>query len=71
VRPVSPSLDFGCQVEYTKVRLGDSTWYTFGLEWFGNKFLELSQPFMKEILGSSKLTLKQSKGYAAFLKESF
>lgn len=71
VRPVSAGLDFGCQVEYTKVRIGDSMWYTFALEWSGNRFLELPEPFMKEILGSSKLTLKRSKGYAAFLKENF
>lgn len=59
--------DSGCQVEYTKVEIKNETWYTFGLEWFGNKKLEIPGHLLHEILGSEQLFKDDSMGYADFI----
>ncbi len=69
IRPVNFEVESGCQVEYTRLRIGKSTWYTFGLEWFGNKKVTLTEPFVADLFDFSHFTIKQSMGYATFLKD--
>ena len=61
-------LSSGCQIEYTRVKLKNQTWFTFGLEWFGGKELDLNPSFVNEIMGNTKLKAENSMGYAEFLK---
>ena len=68
VRPISEQVDSGCQVELTKILIEGSIWYTFGLEWFGGDDESMVQPIIHDILNGSELNIKQSMGYAGFLK---
>ncbi|MUP45485.1 hypothetical protein E0K83_06965 [Gramella sp. BOM4] len=60
-------VDFGCQVEYTRVETEQETWYTFGLEWFGDQQLEIPPAFLKDLLGSEQFPTDSSMGYADFI----
>lgn len=64
---IEDQIPFGCQIEYTRINLNNSTWYTFGLEWFGEKELEVDPELIKEILGNSHFETGESMGYAEFL----
>ncbi|WP_339715730.1 hypothetical protein [uncultured Kriegella sp.] len=64
---LSQSLDYGCQIEYTKLKIMGEKWYTFGLEWFGNTHMELETSLISQILGNTKLSIKDSISYPAFL----
>lgn len=66
---LSQALDYGCQIEYTKLKIMGEKWYTFGLEWFGSTHVELQTSLISQILGSTKLAIKDSISYPAFLSE--
>lgn len=64
---ISEQIPFGCQIEYTRVQAMGKTWFSFGLEWFGEKSIDVSPDLILEILKDSKLHLNDSMGYAEFL----
>lgn len=68
VHDIGDSLQSGCQIEYTRIKVNSALWYSFNLEWFGNEFLELDSSFVSEILGNSILKLEDSMNYGRFLK---
>jgi hypothetical protein len=41
--------------------------YTFALEWFGDKELQLPEGLIQEILSHTHLNLRDSMGYGEFL----
>ena len=57
----------GCQLEYTKLEVGGELWYSFGLEWFGEPWMDLSLKFLKEILGNIELSEQTTRSYPSFL----
>ncbi|MCB7480460.1 hypothetical protein [Christiangramia sediminis] len=59
--------DFGCQVEYTRLKVKDELWYTLGLEWFGEKELKFDFSLLNKIFGDQQLEEENSMGYSAFL----
>jgi len=59
--------EFGCQVEYTRLKVKDELWYTLGLEWFGEKELKFDFSLLSKIFGDQQLEEENSMGYAAFL----
>lgn len=63
-------IPFGCQVEYTRLLINGKEWFTFGFEWFGEKYLEVNSKLIDDILGDSKLLLKESLGYGEFLNKT-
>ncbi len=60
-------LEYGCQLEYTRISIQRNTWYSFALEWFGEKEIIVLPEFWKEILGNEKLKKENSMGYADFI----
>lgn len=61
---------FGCQIEYTRLLINDKEeWFTFGLEWFGSQYQEISNKLLEKIIGASVLEQKDSMGYNAFLNK--
>ncbi len=64
---ISQALDHGCQIEYTKLKFKNETWYTFGLEWFGDTHMELQESFLSKILGNTRLSIQESMSYPAFI----
>lgn len=70
-KSVAANVAFGCQVEYSRIRLNGETetWHTIGLEWFGNRCWRLDGKIVSEIFGDYKLQMQESLGYAAFLKK--
>ena len=58
---------FGCQIEYTRVKIKEEIWYTFALEWFGDQELKFDLSILNEIIGENKLKATDSMGYAEFL----
>ncbi len=66
--PIKTFVDFGCQIEYTLLKIQDKTVYTFALEWFGEKDLLLPEELTKEILDNSQFSVEDSMGYGEFLK---
>ncbi|SDS30478.1 hypothetical protein [Christiangramia echinicola] len=61
--------DFGCQVEYTRIKVKDDIYYTFALEWFGDKELNIDLSIIKDIIGENRLKASNSMGYAEFLNK--
>lgn len=59
---------FGCQIEYTRLKVKDEIWFTFALEWFGEEELNFDFSLLKEMLGDHELKADDSMGYAEFLK---
>ena len=57
----------GCQLEYTELEVGGELYYSFGLEWFGEPWIDLSQKLLKEILGISDLSEQTTSSYPSFL----
>jgi hypothetical protein len=43
--------------------------YTFALEWFGDKELQLPEELMQEILSHTTLNLEYSMGYGIYIKK--
>jgi hypothetical protein len=64
-------ISYGCQVEYTRILVKDQEWFTFGLEWFGKKYIDLDPSLIEEILGNAILKKEESMGYGRFLKTIF
>ena len=64
-------INFGCQIEYTKLRVEKETWYTFGIEWFGNKEIFIGDNELADIVGKSEFVMENSMGYNEFLKKHF
>ncbi|PTX42869.1 hypothetical protein C8P64_1391 [Christiangramia gaetbulicola] len=60
---------YGCQLEYTRVKVKDEIWYSFALEWFGDQELEFDLSILDEIIGEHKLEASDSMGYAEFLNK--
>lgn len=60
--------EFGCQVEYTRIKIKEELWYTLCLEWFGDKEIEIDLSILDEMLGDQELKASNSMGYAEFLK---
>jgi hypothetical protein len=67
-KSISSDVPFGCQVEYSQIQIHTEKWHTFGLEWFGKRYLKLDVETVSEIFGDAKLHMGQSQGYAAFLQ---
>jgi hypothetical protein len=67
IKSPTDELEYGCQIEYTKIRLLGESWYTFALEWFGETCMEVNSSLATEVLGDTRLAMKQSMGYPAFL----
>lgn len=65
--PITDRIDYGCQIEYTRIQANGKFLYTFGLEWFGNKFIDIDATLIDEITGTSLLGCLESFGYAEFL----
>lgn len=66
--PIRTFVDYGCQIEYTLLKIEDKTFYTFALEWFGDKNLHLPEDLTKEILDKTRFNIEDSMGYAEFLR---
>ena len=57
----------GCQVEYTRILIDEKIWYTFGLEWFGEPWLELNPEVFMEILVGTRLQSQNTQSYPQFI----
>lgn len=66
--PIKSDIDFGCQIEYTQLQITGKTYFTFALEWFGQKEINIPKDFILNILGNSSLKLEESMGYGDFLR---
>lgn len=67
--PIQEQLKTGCQIEYTELEIKGEKWNTFGVEWFGLNYLEISPKIVTNILGNSELNLNMSKSYITFLSK--
>lgn len=67
--PIEQRVEYGCQIEYTLLKVWGGIFYTFALEWFGNKEFKLPEELIKEILGTARLRLEDSMGYGEFLNK--
>lgn len=70
ILPIKSFIDFGCQIEYTMLQINGKTIYTFALEWFGEKEVQLSNDLLTEILSKTQLKIENSMGYGEFLKQN-
>ena len=61
--------EFGCQLEYSRLNIKDRIWFTFALEWFGEKEIQFDLSLLNKILGDHNLSASESMGYAEFLKK--
>lgn len=68
--PLKSFVNFGFQVEYTLMEINGKTSYTFALEWFGEKDLQLPEKLLTEILNLTQLNIDDSMGYGEFLKQN-
>ena len=68
ILPIKSFVDYGCQIEYTLLQIKEKSFYTFALEWFGEKDLHLPEELMQEILSPTQLNFEDSMGYGEFLK---
>ncbi len=57
----------GCQLEYTELEVGGELYYSVGLEWFGEPWIDLNQKFLKEFLGATDLSEQTTSSYPSFL----
>ncbi len=58
---------YGCQIEYTRIKVKNELWYTLGLEWFGSKELEFDLSILNKMLNKNRLKSENSMGYSQFL----
>lgn len=63
---LSEHLDDGCQVEYTRILVNGRQWYTFGLEYFGNKVVEPDSSVLDALLEGTKLSRQDAMSYPKF-----
>ena len=68
ILPIKTFVDFGCQAEYTQLKIMDRSFYTFALEWFGNRELPIPSSLLNDILGSAQFNIEDSMGYAEKLR---
>lgn len=68
IREMKDLVDSGCQLEYTRIKVKEETWYSFNLEWFGTEFIEPGPALLHEIMGDSVFKLQDSMGYGSFLQ---
>ncbi len=69
---ISGSVQFperGCQAEYTELKILGKTWYTFGLEWFGEPWTDLSPELVNLIFTAVVLQTENIRSYPYFLSE--
>lgn len=66
---IKEQIDYGCQVEYTRLVIADAEWYTFALEWFGEKTLVVDRSLFNEMTGHALLRAEDSMGYNEFLNK--
>ena len=64
---IKEELNYGCQLEYTEIKVNSEEWFTLSFEWFGDEFLELDPTMLQQILGGTRLDAKDSMGYSEFL----
>lgn len=69
ILPIKSFVDYGCQIEYTQLKMNSKTVYTFALECFGEKEMKLPEELIQEILSNTQLDLKDSMGYGEFIKK--
>lgn len=68
ILPIKSFVDFGCQIEYTLLQINEKTIYTFALEWFGEKEIQLPHELLGEILNNTQLNIGDSMGYGEYLE---
>lgn len=68
IMPLKTIVDFGCQVEYTEVKLKDKQVYTFAFEWFGDREIDIPHELTGEMPGTVLFKVSESMGYGAYLK---
>lgn len=66
---IGQRVDYACQIEYTRLMIGEIEYFTFGMEWFGEVHIQPDKSLISAILGNTQLPLNESKGYAQFLAE--
>ncbi len=71
IHDLTTIIDNGCQLEYTRIKVNRDIWYTFNLEWSGNKFLKPDVSIINKIIGDSKFRPKDSMGYGEFLQQFY
>ena len=67
ILPIKTFVDFGCQVEYTLLKIDGKAVYTFALEWFGEMEVQMPNELRTEILGPTPLNVEDSMGYGEYL----
>lgn len=65
--PIKKRVFLGCQIEYTKVEVNGKIWYSFAVEWFGDKQIPLDDKYLDSILDVTELNVGDSMGYGEFL----
>jgi hypothetical protein len=66
--PTTDCVDYGCHIEYARIQANGKFLYSFGLEWFGDKYIDIDTTLIDEISNTSILGCLESFGYAEFLK---
>lgn len=66
-KPINELVSSACQIEFTRLLINGKTYFTFGIEWYGETFVPLEASTLDEILGDSVFSIDRSMGYAAFL----
>ncbi len=66
---IKEHIPYGCQIEYTRIVVHQKEYFSFALEWFGEKILELDYSLLEQILGDNILKREDSMGYSKFLKQ--
>jgi hypothetical protein len=65
--PIGDQIPFGCQLEYTELKVKGRTTYTFALEWFGDRFIDLDPAILSALFGGHEFRLEDSMGYGEYL----
>ena len=66
--PLGTPVAASVQLEYTKLQLLGSSWYTIGLEWLEDGDVTLPAKLLSDLLASSELEVNASMGYPEFLQ---
>ena len=69
VHDIKTEIDNGCQLEYTRLSIKNDIWYTFNLEWFGERFFTPDSSIITEIIGDNTIKPENSMGYGQFLQQ--
>ena len=68
IHDINEELAFGCQIEYTRLRLSRSVYYSFAFEWFGPKQIPLPEKILQELLSGCSFRQADSMGYGKLLR---